>query len=408
MNKSKLILPTPGTRNAILLERRNLKMARSTQSYVRGSTLKFYEWLEAASTGKMPEGPPIWICGDCHIGNLGPVANAKGHIDIHIRDFDQTVIGNPIHDVIRLALSLATAVRDSDLPGVTTVKMLEQLIEGYEQAFDDSGDNMADNEHPHSVHLALKEASSNSWKHLAKNNTEDVHPSMPLGKRFWPISKSESKAINTLFAQKEIARLATVLGSRTDDAAVSVLDAAYWVKGCSSLGQLRYAVILDVDKEVSKGKDFCLMDIKEANQAAAPRASKVKMPRAYGDRVIEGARHLSPHLGERMMASTLMGKSIFIRELLPQDLKLEIGQLKTAETMITAKYLASVVGKAHARQMDATTQAAWRKELQRNRSKNIDAPSWLWDSIVELVACHEASYLEHCRSYAMQIERFKM
>ena len=40
------------------------------------------------------------------MGNLGPVANLAGHVDIQIRDLDQAVIGNPAHDLIRLALSL--------------------------------------------------------------------------------------------------------------------------------------------------------------------------------------------------------------------------------------------------------------------------------------------------------------
>ncbi len=105
-----------------------------------------------------------------------------------------------------------------------------------------------------------------------------------------------------------------------------------------------------------------------------------------------------------MMASQLMERSVFIRELLPQDLKLEIGKLTQMEAMIAAKYLASVVGKAHARQMDPNTRAAWHKELQRNRSKTIGTPSWLWTSIVELISYHEASYLEHCRLYALQLE----
>jgi hypothetical protein len=35
-------------RSAVLLRTRNLKMARSAHAYVRGSTNKFYEWLEAA------------------------------------------------------------------------------------------------------------------------------------------------------------------------------------------------------------------------------------------------------------------------------------------------------------------------------------------------------------------------
>jgi uncharacterized protein (DUF2252 family) len=63
--------------------------------------------------------------------------------------------------------------------------------------------------------------------------------------------------------------LATSLRSRDDDAAVEVLDAAYWMKGCSSLGLLRYAVLLGVGS--GKKRDMALMDIKQAVTAAAPR-----------------------------------------------------------------------------------------------------------------------------------------
>src|SRR6202041_2862827 len=116
----------PEDREAMLTERRRLKMAASAHAYVRGNTLKFYEWLEA-SDGTLPHGPPVWICGDCHLGNLGPLADIDGRVDIQIRDLDQTVIGNPVHDLVRLGLSLAMAARGSDLPGVTTARMIEEM-----------------------------------------------------------------------------------------------------------------------------------------------------------------------------------------------------------------------------------------------------------------------------------------
>src|SRR6202035_3296465 len=125
--------PRPKDRSDLLIRTRNLKMARSAHAYVRGSTARFYQWLEESS-GKLPEGPPIWICGDCHVGNLGPLADKKGHVLVQIRDLDQTVIGNPAHDLIRLGLSLASAARGSDLPGVTTAKIMEELIAGYQEA----------------------------------------------------------------------------------------------------------------------------------------------------------------------------------------------------------------------------------------------------------------------------------
>src|ERR1700694_1506889 len=125
-------------RASALRQCRNLKMAGSAHAYVRGNTQKFYEWLAAWDSSKVPQGPPIWICGDCHVGNLGPIADTDGSIDIEIRYRAQTVIGNPAHDLIRLGLSLAMAARGSALPGVATAKMLEQMIDGYERAFDDT------------------------------------------------------------------------------------------------------------------------------------------------------------------------------------------------------------------------------------------------------------------------------
>ena len=82
-------------REAALRQIRNLKMAESAHAYVRGNTLAFYEWLGALDSSRVPQGPPVWICGDCHVGNLGPLADTDGEIDIEIRDLDQTVIGNP-------------------------------------------------------------------------------------------------------------------------------------------------------------------------------------------------------------------------------------------------------------------------------------------------------------------------
>ena len=35
------------------------------------------------------------------------------------------------------------------------------------------------------------------------------------------------------------------------------------------------------------------------------------------------------------------------------------------------------------------------------RPAQLDAPSWLWSSVVELVSLHEAAYLDHCRRFAL-------
>ncbi|MFJ1253174.1 DUF2252 family protein [Cupriavidus sp. CuC1] len=394
--------PGPAKRQEELMRCRNLKMARSAHAYVRGNTRKFYEWLEAKQPHALPEGPAIWICGDCHLGNLGPIADIQGHVYIQIRDLDQTVIGNPAHDLIRLALSLATAARGSDLPGVITARMLESLMVGYESAFDnpDAAAGLT-SRRPVAVRTVMRQALGRKWKHLARERLQDTTPSIPLGNRFWRLAPDERRAIRALFERREIAHLATQLTSRDEGARVEVMDAAYWVKGCSSLGRLRFAALLSVGSNDSPNSEICLIDIKEAVQAAAPGYPKANMPRGNGERVVEGARHLSPALGDRILSAQLLDKAVFIRELLPQDLKLAIETLPQDEAGRVAMYLGEVLGNAHARQMDLATQRTWLRELARNRSKQLDAPSWLWTSVLDLIASHEVGYLEHCRKFAL-------
>jgi uncharacterized protein (DUF2252 family) len=219
----------PADRMALPVAERNFKMAVSAHADVRGSTEKFYEWLEGSKRALMPEGPSVWICGDCHVGNLGPVASARGKVAIQVRDLDQTVIGNPALDLMRLALSLAMAARGSDLPDVTTAHMLERMIVGYESAFSpeaqgETTDAVA--EMPQIVASVMREAAGRSWRHLADERIEGVEPTIPLGKRFWPLTQEERSAVKELFAQENLRRLVTSPRSRKNEAHVRV-DAAY-------------------------------------------------------------------------------------------------------------------------------------------------------------------------------------
>ena len=187
--------PKQHQRSEILQRQQRLKMARSAHAYVRGNTVKFYQWLETAK-GKVPDGPPIWICGDCHVGNLGPVSDSDGNVEIEIRDLDQTVIGNPAHDLIRLALSLAMAARSSDLPGVTTALMMERIILGYTDALRTGKAVLPASEKGGApIKMVLKEALARKWRHLATERIEDVRPTIPLGPKFWALSSAEREEI---------------------------------------------------------------------------------------------------------------------------------------------------------------------------------------------------------------------
>jgi uncharacterized protein (DUF2252 family) len=390
--------PHPSKRSQTLTQRRHSKMAASAHSYVRGNTQQFYAWLKSdAVKSNVPSGPDVWICGDCHTGNLGPVAGDDGKLEIEIRDVDQTVIGNPAHDLLRLGLSLAMAARGSDLPGVTTALMIEEMIGGYVARLKGQATGITP-EDIEPIRNVMRMSSARQWKHLAEERIEDVRPTIPLGDKFWNLTESERKHLKLFVAQDMMKKLVEGLhGSSADH--LELLDAAYWMKGCSSLGHLRYALLVATGKK--KHRRFHLLDVKEATAAAAPRAVGSTVFKDHAERVVTGARALSPFLGQRMLAAQLEERPVVVRELRPQDMKFELEGLTQDEAIGTARLMAGVVGRAHGRQMAAKQRQAWATKLNSLHTRGLHAPRWLWSSVLELAALHEAAYLEHCRVYAL-------
>lgn len=84
-----------------------------------------------------------------------------------------------------------------------------------------------------------------------------------------------------LVGQEDIRKRVAMLSTRDDHCTVSSHDAAFWVKGCSSLGLWRAAVLVDVIHTTRKGKQRrsrCLLDVKQAVDASAPWAPGTVAP----------------------------------------------------------------------------------------------------------------------------------
>jgi hypothetical protein len=112
---------------------------------------------------------------------------------------------------------------------------------------------------------------------------------------------------------------------------VKLIDAAYWVKGCSSLGRLRYALLVRVGHRRNAG--LYLIDAKEAVKSAAPGVADKSMPKDNSLRVIAGAKALAPYLGDRMAAGRVGEAGLVLRELTPHDLKIEVSRLPSKEPL---------------------------------------------------------------------------
>jgi uncharacterized protein (DUF2252 family) len=115
-----------------------------------------------------------------------------------------------------------------------TARMIENMVDGYEQAFEPDWDGEDDEDLPDTIRELIRKSNKRTWKHLARERIADTSPAIPIGKRFWSLDKAEKKEIDQLFHIAEIKELATNLWSRDDDASVQLVDAAYWMKGCGA------------------------------------------------------------------------------------------------------------------------------------------------------------------------------
>jgi hypothetical protein len=52
---------------------------------------------------------------------------------------------------------------------------------------------------PEAVRVVMRQAMNRSWRKLAEERFQDVRPTIPLGKRFWPLSPGECRSIRRLF-----------------------------------------------------------------------------------------------------------------------------------------------------------------------------------------------------------------
>ncbi|SFL27451.1 DUF2252 family protein [Methylobacterium pseudosasicola] len=393
-------MPARSGREASELEQRRLcKIASSPHAYVRGSTAQFYELIAAMPAGSLPEGPAVWICGDAHLGNLGAVAGPDGRIDIQIRDLDQTLVSNPAFDLVRLALSLVTAALNATLPGIVTARMMDAMAVGYADGILDPDHAEQDIAESEIVATTRRRALGRRWRHLSRERLKGKDARLPRGNRFFDLDPAEQAAFEALSRDPEVHRLVLALGGAEAGAEIRLLDAAYWIKGCSSLGRLRYAGLV----EISGGArpHLALLDVKEAVPFLAPPAPGADMPADAAARVVAGARALSPNLGDRMVAANFQGTPVTVRELMPQDLKIDAEQFSRGEAVRVSGHLAAILGRAHGRQMSANARRSW-SDTVRAPGQGADTPGWLWSAVTDLMGAHQRGYLEHCRRIARE------
>ncbi|GAC1394079.1 MAG: DUF2252 domain-containing protein [Polyangiales bacterium] len=379
---------TAAARARQLAALRDEKMASSAHAFVRASPALFGAVLAAQP---VPVGPPVWISGDCHVENVGAVPDARGTVAFQMNDFDESVVGNPAHDLARMALSLAVSVREAGLGGVAVHRGTAALVDGYL-----GGLRARRDPRPTAPRLRamLADAARETRPSLLARLTGHAHPGeLPRGPRFWPLPAPTRAKLLGLVEDPGVAAVIRLGGVRPE-AEVRARDAAFRVAGTSSLGGFRAAVLIEVShRGVPKPDRRRLLDVKAVAPTHTARLGSAT-PRDDATRILEATRALAPAFGARKTAVVVDGKHALVRELMPQEKKADLGGLRDGELVEVARSFGALVGFAHGRQLSAARARAWGATVSERR--RAPSPRWLTDALEALLAAHEAAYHRHC------------
>jgi hypothetical protein len=75
--------------------------------------------------------------------------------------------------------------------------MLEEMISGYLVGLTGRTERINLNE-VEPIRKVLVQAKDRQWRHLAEERIEDVKPTIPLGKKFWTITREEPAELDSL------------------------------------------------------------------------------------------------------------------------------------------------------------------------------------------------------------------
>lgn len=364
------------------------RMSASPLAFLRGAAPLYYDVLEAAP--ELAEGPAGegWVTGDLHLENFGAFRVAhqpsrkhrdddEAEVTFDLNDFDDGFVGPWRLDLLRLTTSLILAGRELGADGRTTLGMCDELLAAYAAHMLRAH---ALPQRPPCVESLVAAVSVRSRKELLEARTRMVRGARKFarGPRYADLPGDLARAVPAAF--EEFVR---ALDPKGDPSHYTIDDMAYRIAGTGSLGSLRVAVL-------TRGKGGAngqwIFDMKE--QGAPSAARLVAMPRMNGaERVVTAMRACLARVPQRVGTTSLAGLPMLVRRLAPQEDKLDLRRIDSAELPALARYLGALVGRAHARGATRTPSSPWSDAERR----------CLVDQATRLAGLHEAAYLALCQ-----------
>jgi hypothetical protein len=367
--------------DAWLFKHKCARMAATPFDFLRGSAPLFYAALrQVPQLAEGPEGDG-WLTGDLHLENFGvyrpqpPTDDAKSAaVAFDVNDFDDAFVGPQRLDVLRLLTSTVLAARTWGLPALGVRDATEAVLDGV-LAGRAGG---AAGRRPEAVRALLSRAAARTRKELLDGRTVLT----AKGRRFVRGDRYRS------LPAKQKARAAKAFGAYVrhlpeplhgHHRAWRVVDVAFRIAGTGSLGVERIAVLV-----VGKGgpDGGWIFDMKEEDEPSGAAFATGHAGPGAG-RVLKALRKCLARPPRMAGSTSLGGRSLLVRRLMPQEDRLSFAHLPLAQRESVLRYLGALTGALH------------RRAAKRARPWPLDEAQVLLDNAVTLAGLYEAAALHY-------------
>jgi uncharacterized protein (DUF2252 family) len=357
-------------------------MAKSPFAFFRGTAHLFWEDLSAS--GRLPDSPLVWACGDLHLENFGSFQGDNGLSYFDLNDFDEAALGRLAWEVSRFVTSVYVAAPVLAVNRVTAGDLARNFLVAYQAALIDGKARWVERATATGmVRTLLKRVGERSRETLIRE-----HTILKKGRRVLRYAKH---ALPPTDDQRErvTRQLDKFAASQPNPKFFTVLDVARRASGLGSLGVDRYIVLVRGD---GGAEGHAILDAKQVAPSSLARFESVQQPKwkSEPDRVVSIQQRMQAISPAMLHAKSIGRRGYVLREIQPSGdrLRVEDAKGKLRHLRSAGKVMGEVTAWAQLRSSGREGSATADELIAFGRRNDWKKP-----------------ILDYGRSYARQVER---
>ena len=313
-------------------------MTESPFRFFRGTCHLFYNDLLKQYPFK--PSPDAWICGDLHTENFGSFKGANRLVYFDMVDFDETLLGPVLWDVVRLATSIVLVADELKFTLIQKKKLIYILLEQYQLQIVRQKAIAIELQTAHGIIKNLFEkVTLRKEKNILKKRT--LNNSLIINDKLFALSKKIKNNLIEDFNE---------WFKKNINNDFIIKDIGFRIAGTGSIGVERY---LCLAKHKTKKEKALLIDVKEALPSSLKQYCKVKSYKWANEaaRVIE-TQALVQHVAPAFLSTYKYNNKWFIvKELQPTEDKVCVEDMmkKPNELFDYVHWLGIITASAHLR-----------------------------------------------------------